>query len=56
MNAAILHSPKTNNVDYLESKTNKPVLVKSLQSSVTNNEQNVAKNETQTYSFVGIAG
>ena len=53
MNAATLHSPKKNSVDYPETKIKKPVLVKSLRSSKA-----VIKNhtETQIYTFVGIAG
>jgi hypothetical protein len=56
MNAAILHSPKANSTDYSEVTTKKPILVNSIESPTKNAEYHIAKNETQTYSFVGIAG
>ena len=56
MNAAILHSPKKNSVDYSETKIKKPVLVKSSQVPKAVVENHVTKTETHTYTFVGIAG
>ena len=56
MNAATLHSPKKNSVDYPETKIKKPVLVKSLRSSKAVIKNHTENTETQIYTFVGIAG
>jgi hypothetical protein len=56
MNAVILDSPEKNTNSYSEAKTKKPTLVKGTTSPVSNNVNLVAETETQTYTFVGIAG